>query len=140
MKKIIIITIGVILLVIGSIITVKVLKPYEVIGTYKCSQLENVKYSIDGYPQKFLTNDNDLYVLSDKLFSDNTNCNHDKYYYWEPGKYDEYNDLYTDWEANDLKPAQEAYDNAVKEFNELFAGEDETLIDFYDAIFSSIAA
>ena len=74
MKKIIIITIGVILLVIGSIITVKVLKPYEVIGTYKCSQLENVKYSIDGYPQKFLTNDNDLYVLSDKLFSDNTNC------------------------------------------------------------------
>lgn len=94
----------------------------------KSEYIVNVKGLID-----------DLMAFVGEYASDNTNCNHDKYYYWEPGKYDEYNDLYTDWEANDLKPAQEAYDNAVKEFNELFAGEDETLIDFYDAIFSSIA-
>lgn len=74
MKKIIIIILGVIILTIGIFATIKILKPYEVVENYKCSQLENVKYHIDGYPQKFLTNDNDLYVISYKLFNDNTNC------------------------------------------------------------------
>ena len=38
----------------------------------KCSSLNNVKYSYEGY---FLTNDNDLYVLNTEgLYSNNENC------------------------------------------------------------------
>ena len=63
----------------------------------------------------------------------------DRCYYWTNADYSDYQGAYNNWKTTELDPAQEAYDNAAKAYNELFEGGEETLINFYDAIFSTIA-
>lgn len=74
MKKIIIIIISLIIVFCSIYFGIKIFKPYSVTEKYVCSELQNVKYHINGYPMKFVTQGNDLYILSNKLFSDGTNC------------------------------------------------------------------
>ena len=47
---------------------------YKTTFTYKCDALKDVKYSISMYPLTFITNNNEIYILSEDKFIDETNC------------------------------------------------------------------